>query len=160
MIVGVFGDPLGLDFDHFGVPGRSLRADFDNFRAPRKASGAKICNFLIQHFNFLKKRKTAATWSRPAEIFRSKYRFLSTSIAVLKQKLLKMRPSTRGSKFQNAEPPCAGSNRVSSNTFLTGVLTTRSAFMVRSASGYRGDLRFFGGSAAVGAGAHVALRQA
>ena len=93
--------------------------------------------------------KTAATWSRPAEIFRSKYRLLSTSIACFKQNLLKARPSTRGSKFQNADSPCAGSNRVSSNTFLQGVLTTRSAFMVRSASGYRGELRFFSGSAAV-----------
>ena len=93
MIVGVVGGPLGLDFDHFGVPGRSLRADFDHFRAPRKASGAKIRNFVIEHFNFLKKRKTAATWSRPAEIFRSKYSFISTSIAFLKQNLLKVRPS-------------------------------------------------------------------
>ena len=81
MIVGVFGGPLGIVFDHFGVPGRSLGADFDPFRVPGKASGAKICNFVIEHLNFLEKRKTAATWSRPAEIFRSKYRLLSTSIA-------------------------------------------------------------------------------
>ena len=70
MVVGVFGGPLGLDFDHFGIPGRSLGADFDNFRVPRKASGARICNYVIEHFNFMEKRKTAATWSRPAEIFR------------------------------------------------------------------------------------------
>ena len=48
-------------------------------------------------------------------------------------------PSTRGNKRQNAEPPCAGSNQVSSHTFLTGVLTARSAFVVRPASGYRGN---------------------
>ena len=83
------------------------------------------------------------------EICLSKYRLLSTSIAFLKQNLLNARPSTRGSKCQNAETPCAGSNRVSSHTFSTWVLTARSAFVVRSASGYRGDLRFWGGSAAV-----------
>ena len=143
--MGVVGGPLGLDFDHLGVPGRSLGSNFDNFRAPREASGAKICNFVIEHLNFLEKRKTAATWSRPAEILRSKYSFLSTPIAFFKQKLWKVNPSTRGSKCQNAEPPCAGSNRVSSNTLLQGVLTTRPAFMVRSASGYRGHLRFLGG---------------
>ena len=54
MIVGVVGGPLGLDFDHLGVPGSSLGLDFDHFRAPRKASGAKICNFVIQLFNFPK----------------------------------------------------------------------------------------------------------
>ena len=149
MIVGVFGSPLGLDFNHSGVPGKSLWTDFHHFRAPRRASGAKICNLEMQHFNFPKKRKTAPTWSRPAEIFRSKCRFLNTPSAFLKQKLVKVRPSTRGSKCQEAGPPCAGSNRVSSNTFLTGALPARSASMVRSASGYRGDLRFLRGSAAV-----------
>jgi hypothetical protein len=158
VIVGVVGGFLGLHFRHFGVPGRSLGRYFDHFRAPRRASGAKICNFVIQHFNFVKKRKTAPPWSRPAEILRSKYCFLSTSIAFFKQRLLKVRPGTRGSKCQNAEPPCAGSNRVSAHTFLTGVLTARSAFVVRPASGYRRDLRFLGGPAAVGAGAHVPLR--
>ena len=158
MIVGVFGGPLGLDFDHLGVPGRSLRADFDHFRAPRKASGAKICNFVIQHFNFLKKRKTAATWSRPAEIFRSKYRFLSTSIAVLKQKLLKMRPSTRGSKFQNAEPPCAGSNRVSSNAFFTGALRKACLHDAICIGLSGGSSCFFFGIGGCERGAHVPLR--
>ena len=79
--MGVFGDPLGFDFDHFGIPGRSLGTDFDHFGFPRKASGAKICTFVIEHFKVLEERKTAATWSRPAEIFRNKYRFLRTSIA-------------------------------------------------------------------------------
>ena len=86
MIVDVFGGPLGLDLAHLGIPRRSLGADFDPFRVPRKASGAKICTFVIEHFNFLGKRKTAATWSRPAEIFRSKYSFLRTSIAFFKTK--------------------------------------------------------------------------
>ncbi len=50
MIVVAFGGPLGLDFDHFGVPGKFLGPDFDPFRAPRKASGAKKNNFVIEQF--------------------------------------------------------------------------------------------------------------
>ncbi len=50
MIVGAFGGPLGLDVDHFGVPGRFLGPDFDPFRVLRKASGAKKNNFVIEQF--------------------------------------------------------------------------------------------------------------
>ena len=83
VIVGVFGGPLGLHFGHLGAPGRSLGIDFDDFRVPRKASGPNICIFVIQHFNFPVKMKTAPTWSRPTEIFRSKDRFIRTSMTFL-----------------------------------------------------------------------------
>ena len=76
------------------------------------------------------------------------------------RKPLKARPSSRGRKCKNAESPFTRSNRISSKPFLMAVLTTRSAFVVRSALGYRRDFRFGGGSAAEGAGADVALRQA
>ena len=85
MIVGVVGGFLGLHFGHLGVPGRSLGIDFEYFRVPRKASGPKICIFVIQHFNFPEKMKTAPTWSRPTEIFRSKDRFICTPRTCFKQ---------------------------------------------------------------------------
>ena len=74
------------------------------------------------------------------------------------RKPLKARPSSRGRKCKNAESPFTRSNRISSKPFLMAVLPTMRAFVVRSALGYRGDLRFGGGSAAEGAGADVALR--
>ena len=135
--MGVSGGPLGLDFGHLGAPGRSLWADFDHFRIPGSASGAKMCNFVTQHFNSPAKKGDGNLEPPRRNTPEQKLCFLRTSSALQKQKLLMMRPSTRGSKRQNAEPPCAGSNRVPSHTFLTGVLTARSAFMVRSASGYR-----------------------
>ena len=54
-----------------------------------------------------------------------------------------MGPSTRGSKFQNAEPPCAGSNRVSSNTFLTGRLPARSVSWCDPHRDIPGNFAFF-----------------
>ena len=51
------------------------------------------------------------------------------------RKPLKARPSSRGRKCKNAEPPFTRSNRISSKPFLMAVLTTRSAFVVRGDRG-------------------------
>ena len=61
-----------------------------------------------------------------------------------------MGPTARGGRSQKAGLPCAGSSRVSPNTFSTGGLRARSAFTVRSASVCRGDLRSFSGTGGCG----------
>ena len=82
-ILTIWGSPGGL-WDEiltiFGPPG--------GLRGPKFAIWG--CNISM----FREKRRATATWSRPAEIFGSKYRFLSTPIPFLKQKLWKIRPST------------------------------------------------------------------
>ena len=119
-----------------------------------------MCDFVTQHLSFLENRKRRQLETAPKKHSGANIRGHSSSIAFWKRKPWKARPSSRGCKCKNAESPFARSKRVSPTPFLMAVLTTRSAFVVRSASGYRGGLRFWGGSAAEGAGADVALRQA
>ena len=82
MIVGVFEGPLGLDFDHLGVPGRSLWADFDHFRIPGSASGAKMCNFVTQQFNPPAKKDDGNLEPPRRNTPEQKLRFLRTSSAL------------------------------------------------------------------------------